>query len=569
MSMRIVWMLYVLLAFSLKGHSSPTFDPLAFSNLSKEQRYLWLHNVPFEEMDSSKVARILDQALPILVEKKDHRSLLVWSYYKFLTRGKLKLTYSEIIALLSDLEQNATLWHFEVEKIVAHHYKVFEEYNAKKLPHEQLYLESLRTFAAMEKFGFQYFTDYNLPAILCHLASVFTAIDDTEAALTYYRVAEKYIEPTQQGEAIYTRVLNNLAAIYKERKQFSEGITCCKKIIALHQKLNPTNDRSKWRNRFWVGLASLDIAEMLIDRGDLSEGERYATAGYEISRSDGFTEVEAEYDALLVLISIKLKLKKYAEVPPLFERIEILKSRLDSNPKLSQLKHRRLYGLFAEYYESVGNYAKAFDYTRQYHELQDSLTSKNNLHKFDKLMLKHEAETYEEKISKIEGEKRYQRWLLYTVCIIASLLLGIAIYAYQRIQRRRKKAVLALKLATEDLKAYTHSLVEKSTLVDELKQELDRLSNPATPDEHIEKLLQSTILTEEEWKQFRGLFEKVHPNFISSLRAEQPELTSSEVRLIVLEKLNLSTAEIASMLGVSRNTINQTRSRLRKKVNKV
>lgn len=183
-------------------------------------------------------------------------------------------------------------------------------------------------------------------------------------------------------------------------------------------------------------------------------------------------------------------------------------------------------------------------------------------------MLKHEAETYEAKISKIEGEKRYHRWLSYTVCIIASLLLGIGVYAYRRIQLRRKKALLALEAAKEELNAYTHSLVEKSTLVEELKQELDRLVQPSTTDDHIEKLLQSTILTEEDWKKFRALFEKVYPNFIADLKVEQPDLTSSELRLVVLERLNLSTTEIANMLGVSRNTINQTRSRLRKKVSK-
>lgn len=74
------------------------------------------------------------------------------------------------------------------------------------------------------------------------------------------------------------------------------------------------------------------------------------------------------------------------------------------------------------------------------------------------------------------------------------------------------------------------------------------------------------ILTEEGWTAFRSRFEALHPDFLLRLRNTYRELTQAEIRLIVLSKLRLTTREMAGMLGVSPETIRQTRWRLKKKI---
>ena len=69
-----------------------------------------------------------------------------------------------------------------------------------------------------------------------------------------------------------------------------------------------------------------------------------------------------------------------------------------------------------------------------------------------------------------------------------------------------------------------------------------------------------------DWENFSHLFDKVHTGFLVKLKEKFPHLTPAEVRLLSLTRLKLSTKEMASMLGVSADTIKKTRQRLRKKI---
>ena len=59
------------------------------------------------------------------------------------------------------------------------------------------------------------------------------------------------------------------------------------------------------------------------------------------------------------------------------------------------------------------------------------------------------------------------------------------------------------------------------------------------------------ILTTEDWRKFRSLFEQYHPHFILNLVEHYPKLTGSELRLLVLIKIGFDTTEIANVLGIS------------------
>ncbi len=96
---------FLLLILGLQVYCvTPLLDPAAFRKLTNAERYRWLHTHPFVDLDSAQLLESFNQTLPILSEEKDRHGLLVWSYYKFLTRDKQKLRYEEIIQLLEDEE---------------------------------------------------------------------------------------------------------------------------------------------------------------------------------------------------------------------------------------------------------------------------------------------------------------------------------------------------------------------------------------------------------------------------------------------------------------------------------
>jgi hypothetical protein len=87
--------------------------------------------------------------------------------------------------------------------------------------------------------------------------------------------------------------------------------------------------------------------------------------------------------------------------------------------------------------------------------------------------------------------------------------------------------------------------------------------------ETVEKLKRSTIITEDEWIQFRSLFDKVHKGFFTRLKVQYPDVTQAEIRLMALTKLNLSTKEMAGILGISPESIRKSRYRFLKKVSDI
>lgn len=82
----------------------------------------------------------------------------------------------------------------------------------------------------------------------------------------------------------------------------------------------------------------------------------------------------------------------------------------------------------------------------------------------------------------------------------------------------------------------------------------------------MEQLQTTTILTQAEWDTFQKLFDEVHPGYRVQIKQDHPKITSAELRYLLLEKLQLSTKEMAAMLGISPNAVQVTRHRLQKKL---
>ncbi|NMH88410.1 helix-turn-helix transcriptional regulator [Flavivirga algicola] len=81
----------------------------------------------------------------------------------------------------------------------------------------------------------------------------------------------------------------------------------------------------------------------------------------------------------------------------------------------------------------------------------------------------------------------------------------------------------------------------------------------------IESLINSKILTQQDWRNFKNQFTKLYPKFFITLKIKGLHLTNSEERLLALEFLNLNTFEIADKLGISNRSVIVSRHRLRKK----
>lgn len=127
-------------------------------------------------------------------------------------------------------------------------------------------------------------------------------------------------------------------------------------------------------------------------------------------------------------------------------------------------------------------------------------------------------------------------------------------------------------LKTASLSKYSLNLAQKNKLITDIAATLKKLSGRTKVDvdaklKSLAKELTDALEQEDEWDEFMHFFEDIHPDFIKNISASaEQSLTSTELRLAMLLRLNLSSKEIASVLRVTPDSVRVARYRLRKKL---
>ncbi len=104
-----------------------------------------------------------------------------------------------------------------------------------------------------------------------------------------------------------------------------------------------------------------------------------------------------------------------------------------------------------------------------------------------------------------------------------------------------------------------------------MKQSIDKLSNEGKINKSdlisIFKLLESNAKSDEEWLSFKERYAKLNPDFLPGLITKHPNLTKSEIRLLVLIKIGFSQKEISDLIGIASDSVKKSKQRVRKKMN--
>ncbi|RRB12231.1 tetratricopeptide repeat protein [Larkinella knui] len=138
------------------------------------------------------------------------------------------------------------------------------------------------------------------------------------------------------------------------------------------------------------------------------------------------------------------------------------------------------------------------------------------------------------------------------------------------LEEENLKTELAVK--AKELTTHTLHIIHKNQLLDELRGKLEDMTNDEKRDhkKQIRQLLQrinQSFQHDHYWEEFRSVFEQVHQTFFDNLKKHNESLTGNDLRLAALLKMNLESADIATLLGISQDSLRVIRYRLRKKFN--
>ncbi|OBQ56682.1 tetratricopeptide repeat protein [Tamlana sp. s12] len=250
----------------------------------------------------------------------------------------------------------------------------------------------------------------------------------------------------------------------------------------------------------------------------------------------------------------------------------------------------RNYESLSELYQANHKYKEAYQALLQANELNNNIfggRSKNNQHlleikdDFRVEKQKQDALLKEKRLAELEHEDKI--WLLKTILLVV-VVLFISLFAavfirnlrikhksekqyikkQQEIERKRQNDILELK--NKQLASSALQLIEKDEFLESINSKLSKQNNQidTTVIKRMVKSIQGN--TASNWKEFEARFTNINQSFYANITEKFPKLSQTDQKLCALIKLNFSSKEMASILGISVESVHTSRYRLRKKL---
>ena len=437
-------------------------------------------------------------------------------------------------------------------------------YSFKDYPIAFEYL--LRADNEFKEIGYKEVPD--MDEILYFIGSIYYESGNYEKAGSYLRNIQqlKQVTPYVQKQA-----LNTLALISRQQQDTVLALSYFKKILAA---------AIAQPDSAWIGISYSNIGGLYFAQHKFDSAYDLLQQGASISIlkkqwSDAYTD-------LLLMARIDLQRNNPALA------LKRINSAIALHPRYFTTSGRKtLYETQAQYFEQTGALSQALDFQRKLQEVKDSLARSSNQQAYREIQLRIETEKHLSDIGKLEAETKAAAMKQYAIIAGLAMLLLVSLLLYRNYRMRSRNAAAGLqaeklraeeklKYARQLLKNFTENSRQKNELIEQFAAELEMLkgSLPGHPVyeqrlRNFEKLVRSSILTDEEWRSFRELVDKVHKGFFTRLEDRFPGLDPSETKLASLIKLGVSEQEMAGMMGVDIADVRRSTQQLFQKIDAI
>jgi tetratricopeptide (TPR) repeat protein/DNA-binding CsgD family transcriptional regulator len=242
------------------------------------------------------------------------------------------------------------------------------------------------------------------------------------------------------------------------------------------------------------------------------------------------------------------------------------------------------YKLRSEAYALLNKSGQALHDYKQYSALRDSAFTIAKSQQIEQLRTMYDTAKKEQQIAHQENEinlleekeknSTLQKWLLGCGLGLTLLLFGAGFYGIRqkiKLSKLEREALYAeLNFKKKELTSHALQLAKKNEMLEGLKQKAMALKKNSSEKKNVQQLINTInfdLKHDHGWEHFYSYFEEVHTDFNKNILLQYPNITSNELRLMVLLKMNLNSKEIADILNISAEGVKKARQRLRKKMN--
>lgn len=367
------------------------------------------------------------------------------------------------------------------------------------------------------------------------------------------------------------RALSNLGVIYSNLNRYDSAMISFKEALKVRMLLGDT-----------IGMANVynNITDNLIQKPSADLDREYHQQALE--------NITAARNLLSPGMDDKLLSTVYAnlgKVSTLQRRFSLAHNYLDSALFLAEkvdspAKKELVYAYKKELEISRGNFQEALEYLEMQTEMDKQQRNAKVAKQVEELNIQYQTAKKEKQLVILEKEKAEEHYQLIIALfgIGGLLILSIGAVVVQRAKANKNKTIAQLKeqeLQNEidrknrELTSYTLNFIQKNEILEELLDSLQAVKS-STENQTIVKKVRNTVKqnlrADQDWQNFRVLFEQVHPGFFSDLKEQCPELGNAELRLCALTMMNLNLKESSQILGISPDSVKTARYRLKKKL---
>jgi len=457
----------------------------------------------------------------------------------------------------------------------------------KLLYHRGIYSQSLENLLLAEEIFEKLKYDSATVGNRNYLGKLFYKTKGIQEAIHMHEDALLLAQKTEDkfGEA-YS--LSMLGGMYEKSGDY---------ITALHFQRNAKSLLQFLDDKYLLSEIFENIGSIHEDLENLDSAFFYFNKAYDVSLSQG--ENINLISKLNNLGDIKRKkLLKEAALQYYFEALALSKKMQDAYQESSAL--RDIARTYADFEEFKLAYSYLDSSRMVYQMIFSNETATQQVLVDDLFMLK----VKERQIIELENEQAYNLKIRWYLMILLLLLIGLVLVVYSRqrlkvitenkmmeqqkqlfeASKKLMEAELVKRKLEEDklsrelesnakaLTAETLHVIEKNKMLTDIRE---RLKNSLDDDAKVQKkkmknllkMIEHNFVQDTDWEDFKISFEKVHEDFFKKLHNYSHELSPADLKLASLMKMNLGSKDIASILGISLDSLRISRYRLRKKMN--
>ena len=311
------------------------------------------------------------------------------------------------------------------------------------------------------------------------------------------------------------RIWNNYAVLYRIHGKYEQAVDCLYQLLAY-----PSLDENE------LFLSSLNLGNLYFDMKEIDSAAFY------------YKHVEN-----LLHVTKKIKLQtQLAAYAALFE--------------------------FAKYqnYDSL-----AFQFRETHEEILFAIMQQRQKQNTYRIQQQYDHESLQNVLNK----KIIQRHRIILIISILLLITTVIILVLQYRHKQLLKSEEEMKQQLDILKQDLLQTVKTSVLDHEISHRLKTIllayrntQRVKDPKKDWQSLVMQIMNGEQNpFEAARSVMETIYPRLYSIILESYPDLTETEAKICLLSCSDLSNTEMAELLGLSVNTVNQNRSNLRKKLN--